>query len=1316
MSTNSLKITDFDYSINPDDLFLVGDSLLKQKGLNSHHIESANHFYRNGISQIIKQGFKIYKELANKRHATDEDREIERIYCEVIPTEIRLRPPTTLTYRTGKETILYPKVALQREKVYSGPLLISCDVIAKAYLKDGSVIERKDTVKDFRISKVPIIKGSIMCNTYGKSKEALMQMGEDPSDPGGYFIVKGEWAVDCTENITFNQPKIYRNEGYGKSLVRCEYISKPGDNYQNSDYLIIKYSKDSTLTIEIMRDKLNNVPIPFYLVFRALGWTSDREMMEWIVFDFDSPANKSLLNILIESTEAKYGKPDFRNMYKQQEALKAIVDLIPKELYGYLELEKKPENYHNAIEDVLRIFDTYCLPHIGMNESARHDKLKFLGLLIRKTILVHLQYIPETNRDSYRNKRIHSAGDNYAKTFKTFFNQTVVLPIKRRIARDFNNASFSQVNLANLVKSAIYADDFERLIVQTIVSGNKSNLTIRKRNVVNRLATQQLNRKNQLNMLATMRQVTATSADSAKQSERASEMRQVAMSAIGYICVNHSPPEGEKVGINKQMAMFATIAPASSSEVLRKTISADPDVIAESRLTPLQIYRGNFARVYVNGYLMGYTMDSLALVAKYRKKRRAMAINPHTTIYWDNTQNEVQFFVDNGRITRPLMIVYNNRRDAEYFSGDQTKQPYQQGTAVTQADITALYKGTKSIDDLLKEQKIEFITPEEQEICYICPNFDTLKNNQSNECIEYTHLDIPQALLGITALTAPFGNHNQAPRVTYQTSQAKQTCGYYSLNWPFRMDKETFLQYTNETPLVRTAVNKYVFPNGNNVMVAIMCYTGFNQEDSLIVNRAAIERGLFDGCKFTFYKTELEQKEELGNPDASKTENLKSANYDKLANGIVQKGQHIGADDVLIGKYMPIAKGKDERNVYTDTSIVYKEDEPAIVHNAIVDRNEDDARFAKVALRKIRPVAVGDKFCLSKDHEVLTTEGWKNITTITTEDMVATLDPETNELEWNNPTAVHSFDHEGEMYEIDNGLISLMTTMNHKMYIKTKSNGKYELTEAKDIVNKKVWYKRDCINNYEEENLFILPEVTLPWKNSMRTYTEKRYSMNDWLTFLGIYLAEGHIDNARNVRISAHKQRVSEKVNQILGDMGIDYTIYQGEENYRYIKNHQISNYLMQFGSANDKFIPAWCRSMGPENSKALLNGLLLGDGYYASGKNSWEYYTNSKQLADDVQTLAIMTGQSATLNIKALQGEEVEIKGQRTVRSSNQYRVYISKYGPSMQPTSTYRNYTESVHEDFNGTVYCLEVPHHIFMVRRNDKYCWTGNSSRSG
>lgn len=954
-----LAIGKFHHDIDPNDLILVGDAVIEKKGLISQHIESANKFYSIGIPQII-QGFKIKRTITNRRSDTPEDREIERIECEVITKDTKLRKPTTLEYSTGKEETLYPNEALVEEKYYSGGLSFSCDIIAKAYKSNGTFVERKATVKDFKVSDVPVVKKSIMCNLYGLSEQAQMELGEDPKDPGGNFVLRGEWAVDCTENITFNQPKIYINEGYGKSRVRCEFISKPGDAYQNSDMITIILYNDNTLNIEIVRDKLSKTPIPFFLLFRAIGWSNDKDIMDWIIYDYEREFNKELTNTLIKCMNAKYGKTDFSQIYEQNEALRTIVDLTPDDAFKYYDLKDKPENYHAAMKEVLRIFDMHCLPHIGMTSDSRYEKLKYLALLVRKTLLVWLDYIPQTDRDSYRNKRMHAVGENYAKTFKTFFNQTVVLPIKRQMLKDFNNTPFVQVNLVNLVKGPIFADDFERLIVQTIISGNKSSLKMKRKSIVNRLASQLLHRKNQLNVYATMRQMASASADNAKQSERASKMRRVHMSQIGHACVTHSPPEGEKVGINKQMCIFAFIAPSSSSEVLKKLLSDDKDIVNNTaKISPTFISKNSLARVFVNGHIIGYTKSAPDLVVKYRKMRRSLKINPHATVYWDNVQNEVHLLVDIGRSCRALMIVYNNKRDNDVCN---IKGKFQQGLAITSNDINEMYQGKKSLDDLLIEGKIEYITAEEQENYYICPNFEQLNKDRHDELNEYTHCDLPQALLGITALTAPFGNHNQPGRVTYQTTQGKQTCGYYALNWPFRMDKELFLQYTNEHPLVRTLTNKYLHPNGCNTMVAVMCYSGFNQEDSLIVNQAASDRGLFDGCKMTYKKTEVEQKEEICNPDASKTDGLKSANYGKLVKGIVTEGTVIEEGDVLIGKCMPLPKGKSDKYKYLDRSIVYKSKEKAIVQKVVDGRNEEGVRFVKVGLRKPRPTAVGDKF------------------------------------------------------------------------------------------------------------------------------------------------------------------------------------------------------------------------------------------------------------------------------------------------------------------------------------------------------------------
>ncbi len=1290
----------FDYDIKSVDLIQVGDSFLDQKGLIGHHIESANHFYSDGIKQIITEGFSISKDIINKRVTTAEDQSIERISCEVKFVDVTLQPPRTLNYTTGKDVLLMPQTALMNDKTYSGYLFLSFEVKAVAYRKDGTTIERVDRVNNFKAAKVPIIKGSIMCNTYGKTKEALMQIHEDPTDPGGYFIVKSEWAVDCTESTTFNQPKMYINEGYGKSRIRCDFISKPGDTYQNSEMCIIIFNTDDTLTIEIARDKLMGVKIPYFLLFRAMGWSTDKELLEWIVFDFDDISNKDILNHLTNAIQAKYSKINYRQITKQNDALRAIVDLIPEELFKYLELKSKPQNYANAINEVLSTFDKHFMPHIGLTSDYRHDKLKFLALLIRKILLVQLRRIPQTDRDSYVIKRIHAAGDNYAKTFKTLFNQTIAMPIKKQMSKIFVTTPFNQVNLANLVTSSVFVDEFERLIVQTIVSGNKASLKIKRRTVTNRFAAQQLNRKNQLNTYATMRQISSTSADSAKQSERAQEMRRVHNSALGYICLVHSPTEGEKVGINKQMAIFASIAPSSSSEVLKRIISMDPLLIHESKPTPIEIAVNAYSRVYVNGHLIGYVTNSIELVNKYRQKRRNLEIHPYTTVYWDNTQDEVQFFVDAGRMTRPLIIVYNTHRDVDYIKNsgqkhakdEKTKKdnksksdvPFQQGILINQDDITALYCGKKNIYDLVKEKKVEFITPEEQQNCYICFSFDELKKQRNNELQEYTHCDIPIAQFGVTGLTAPFANHNQPPRLTYQTAQSKQTGGFYAGNWPFRIDKETFIQYISEMPLVRTALNKYIYPNGNNCMVAIMTYLGYNQEDSIVMNKSAIDRGLFNGSKFTFYKSELEQKESLGNPDATKTENIKSANYGKLVNGIVEKGALIHEDDVLIGKYMNITKGntRDMKQMFIDRSVVYKDTEEAIVQNVVIDKNEEGMRFAKVSLRKIRSVAVGDKFCLTSDHDVLTIRGWKPISHINYEDSIATLNGDT--IEFHTPNIIMTFESKDSMFHINDDNISLLCNSKHKLYTKTDDDMPFELTPAEDVICRKFMSKVSGRFNISRKVFSFIPYKKI--KIQMMDFIKSTSDM--FLYFVGLYIMNGYI--------------VSNVVHMTLDVLNIIQTVCNALEFNYIITKHNIQihtsilvvNYLRLFGW--DSLQIGHICPLNMVDARCIVAGFMTYD-----RKSDMEKKILRQREVDLIQELSIYGNLQSACE----------------VYHNTLYNLYIMfPRDFELYSEITYMSKAETKMVRMDTKLYGINVTNNIMMVRRNNKFVWTGNSSRSG
>jgi DNA-directed RNA polymerase beta subunit len=1311
------KLVIGDYSIEQDDLYIVGDAELDDKGLVSHHISSADDLYTNGIPQIITQVFNVEKDIPNQRDSTPEDKLINRIHVLIKFTDVFISKPTMINYYSGKEEILYPNVALLGDKTYSANLRVNATIKAVAYLKDGTTKTRTDSIKNFKLCRVPVMVGSILCNTRGCSKEARMRINEDPTDCGGYFIIKGiEWVIDCIENILFNQIRVFKNEGYNKEVMHVEFVSKPGDTYQNSDYFLLRLLNDNQLTCEIVRNQLKGLQIPFYLLFRVLGWSSDKEMFDNILYGYSNDISKNMLNYIIDCTNAKYSTMnDGRYVYQQTEVMKLIVDELKYAEFKYLDLDNKPENYQIAFDRIFSTLDNNFLPHIGLMPADRPNKLRYLALIIRKLFLVKMGNMEPTDRDSYKSKRIHAAGTSYAKSFKTYFNASIIQQIKRRLVKDFRSMSFSQVDLASSVKSSVYGADFERSIMQTITSGNKSQITVNKKARTNRLSSQLLDRKNQIAVYSTLRQVTTPSADSSKQSERANEMRRVHMSFLGYICLIHSS-DGEKVGINKQLAIFASILGAISSDVMKDILLRDKIIIPLEKTTPSMIFEDNLRNVYVNGEWIGCTKDSFDLVQKYRNLRRSFHINPLTTIYWDNTQDEAFFWVDVGRACRPLMIVYNNKRDPEKFSSKYSEKNFQQGLGVSKDVIERLKHKEIDMDYLLCNNIVEYITPEEQENCYICPFFDQLRENKNNELHEYTHCDIPQAILGITALTSPFANHNQPPRITFQTSQCKQTCGVFALNWPYRCDKDTFLQYICETPLVQTVASNYIFPNGCNTIVAIACYSGFNQEDSLVVSQGAIDRGLFNGSKFTFYKTELDQREEFGNPDISTTADIKSASYSKLKDGIVTNGTKLNKGDAIIGKYMRIPKTADQDMTMSDRSIIYKEQEEAIVHNVIVDRNEDDERFAKVAVRKVRPVAIGDKFSVKPTSQVLTNNGWKEIQNIDiTEDKVATM-KDGGFLDYVYPSGLSTYEYNGDMYRLEDQQLNMCVTKNHKLYVKKGNNTQYELCRTSDVFGKRVRFKKNTTNSYPYQEFFIA--------HADDGLTE-RYPMDAWLKLLGLFISDG-FTHGTYVYLYAETIRKKNFHTALLTELGVSYRMTTRKTMILVSQYPSLSYELKRLSVCTiDKYLPDYVWNLSQVQSLILLNSLIESDG--SMGSNLC-YTTISKRLADDVTRLALHAGLAGNIGIHRLAGNSHEIIENgvaRTIPSLNYYYSVdiIRRY---LNPMINYGNYSEKFnnierYEHYKGTVYCLEIPDTHLHVYYSREYmlapaCWTGNSSRAG
>jgi DNA-directed RNA polymerase II subunit RPB2 len=417
--------------------------------------------------------------------------------------------------------------------------------------------------------------------------------------------------------------------------------------------------------------------------------------------------------------------------------------------------------------------------------------------------------------------------------------------------------------------------------------------------------------------------------------------------------------------------------------------------------TPKELY--GKAKVFINGVWMGVVRpgasgkpekDAWELYQSLKDKKSKGIINIYTSIYFDYIKGEIRICNDGGRLTRPVLRVRNGR------------------VLITPEIVRKLDIGELVWNDLLtncklEESVVEYIDPEEQYYSMITmhPSFlskqvagggggalgsmtgredsavydiqkvrereiDAIRNQRFITACEIH----PQTLLGILASCIPFPEHNPAARDIYQTAMAKQAMGFGALNYDQRMEKTAYVLNSPTRPLVDTRLMNSIhldrMPAGCQVHVAIMTYTGYNQEDSIILNEGAIKRGLFST---TVYHTEKDEdnnvvRDEIirSKPNPEETKGMKFANYEKLGrNGFVPPNTKLENRDVVIAKVFPIKENRADSSKkikYEDQSKVFRSTEPAYVDRNLTGRNGDGANFGKTTIRIYRPPVIGDKF------------------------------------------------------------------------------------------------------------------------------------------------------------------------------------------------------------------------------------------------------------------------------------------------------------------------------------------------------------------
>ena len=393
-----------------------------------------------------------------------------------------------------------------------------------------------------------------------------------------------------------------------------------------------------------------------------------------------------------------------------------------------------------------------------------------------------------------------------------------------------------------------------------------------------------------------------------------------------------------------------------------------------------------------------------------------------------------------------------------------------------------------SVEDYINELTpyvgvIEYVDPYESNEAYIAMYPEQIKR-------ESTHVELhPSTMVGLLTSMIPFPNHNQSPRNQLSCSQSKQGISMFSTNYKNRFDNQTHILCYGEAPLVRTLYYDYVADGqigyGHNIILAIGAFTGYNQEDGIVFNADSFQRGMFRNMTFRSYEAFEEDDDKSGSKTRiANPENVPAwlslkpgLDYRKLdERGIIKKGEKVDENTVLVGRY--IQTGMTQ---FKDDSVTAQVWTSGLVEDVSVTINNKGLALVKIRVIEDRIPELGDKFCLTDDHDVLTKKrGWISIKDITLEDEVAQLNKENNTMEYVKPNEKFIFDcNDEELYEVESQGLSLRTTMNHRMWIKEdKIEKEFKLSFVKDIIHKNVWYQGINEEYFVEKNSGKLEKFT----------------------------------------------------------------------------------------------------------------------------------------------------------------------------------------------------------------------------------------------
>ena len=814
---------------------------------------------------------------------------------------------------------LTPYEARVRDITYDAPVFV--DIKEEFWEKKGEAMEKVNQLLHPKVFllRLPVMVRSSRCNLYGLSAHECIEKGECENDPGGYFIVNGkERALICQERLNYNQ--VYLFESNSDKYPYVAEIRSMSEETGHSVLLKATVDKD-------FRNCCFSLPymskeVLAGTVFKALGFN-----------------NEEIARLINPSSheEIKYTERLIRESVAYNTKEKAIKYISKSSA------QKVEDSEERRIHYTTQVIENELFPHMGI--STNLEKGILLGSMINKLFRVCLGKRVHEDRDNVSIKRIEGPGvllgDLFRMCLKRYCDNLKKYLEKRQ---DILTAISRTNSITPAIKSPMASGNWcaqKNTYVRTGVSQIMSRLTYP--------AT-----------ISHLRRIVIPIGKEGKNVK----VRQIHTSQCFFVDVVESP-EGKGIGIIKNFSLLAKLTTGCNAVLVRKLVEQCDFILPTSDFFKDGAKTENWHMIYVNGILLGIT-DKLdeCYDELIRMKYDQQLFSDQVSITKEPEEHELRIFCDHGRFMRPLINVLKKEKCDEDEKGD---------------DAHPLFPTLKkehlkmSWTELIENDIIRYIDSNEVEASLIAMYPSDLIEHSTQP---YNYCEIhPSTMLGVCSAVIPYPEHNQCPRLVYEASMMKQALGVYALSHRQRFDTITHVMHYPQKPLVETKYNKMLHYDdmltGCNPIVAITCYTGSNQEDSVILNKASVERGMF---VTTAYRTLLCEEKKKTNCSFEKIEvpplksQNKAMNYSKLGpNGIVKKGVPVYKGDIIVGKTLTKVQ-KDEQEEKMDFSLAIASGEEGIVDEIWSGPGEDGYLMVKVKIRQMRIPEVGDK-CASRSSQ-----------------------------------------------------------------------------------------------------------------------------------------------------------------------------------------------------------------------------------------------------------------------------------------------------------------------------------------------------------